>query len=63
MGLALNICLQDNENVFPNGIGPDSDNRGRWPYIAGATYRVHYLAPYYVSEDDGNSNAEAWLDP
>ena len=27
------------------------------------TYWVHYMAPYYVSGDDGHDNAEAWLDP
>ena len=72
MGLALNMFFQDNDNVFPYGIGPITDNANRWPYMSvfprmyewgAGTYWVHYLAPYYVSGDDANDNAQAWLDP
>ena len=58
MSLALNMFFQDNENVLPYGIGPDSDNRGRYPYMS-HPYWVHYLAPNYVSGDDGHDNAQA----
>ena len=73
IGLALNMFFQDNENVFPYGIGPETDNNGRWPYMYGlgggfgvggaGTYWVHYLAQYYVSGGDAKDNPQAWLDP
>ena len=72
MGLALQMFFQDNENVFPYMIGPITDNDGRWPYMStlprmyewgAGTMWVHYMDPYYVSGNDANDNAQAWLDP
>ena len=61
-GIALHLFFNENQHTFPYGIGPSTDNQGRYPYMT-ETYWVHYIAPYYVSGEDAHANSQAWADP